>query len=557
MAGKRLCLWLCIWTLALGLISAPAGLAMTLEEPRPSGEDAPQATGHHVTLEGRTIGGGECLSYETVAPELAGNPFAADYYPGDLTVELTGQIVIESRGNLTIGTLSIGNEKERSPVIHGTLRPDGLIVVKAGGSLTLKTAAFDLDGEGLFIVQEPGGSVTLDDTPLEEALVRWAPPTVGNYYDQPEPIWLEAGTALTGDRLPKTLVSWLQTQGASQRKELALVWSMEDYDGRTDGELTLTGRFLDEEGVPLLSVFPLEVTVHWVKPDQLIITDATWLGQAAASAKLELKELPQEATEVWGEVSADGGESWQRWEGFELRRDEAVTTGVFSLPDATPRQFRIRAANQRQHLYWMSDSVLLPKESGKPSDQGGNRGGSTAVLRPSRTPEPTPSPAPTPEPTPTPAPTPEPTPTPTPTPTVEPTPVPSPSVGHGILDVPTRSTASPVEEPTPTPEATPPVAVAIAPATPAPSEPVSTVQPTPAPSVGHGIPDVPSTPSAEPIPTHSPSPEKPIPSPSVGSGIPDAPPSSAPAPVLQVLLVAAGALVCGLVGVFVARRKRK
>lgn len=552
MVRKRLCVWLCIWMLTLGLISAPAGLAMTLEESRPGEGDVSQATEHHVTLEGRTIGNGECLSYETVAPELAGNPFAADYYPGSLSVELTGQIVIETGGCLAIGTLSIGNEKEQSPVIRGTLRPDGLIVVKAGGSLTLKTAAFDLDGEGLFIVQEPGGSVTLDDTPLEEPLVQWAPPTVGNYHDQPEPIWLDSGTALTEDLLPKTLVSWLQTQGASQRKELALAWSMEDYDGRTDGELTLTGRFLDEEGTPLLSVFPLEVTVHWVKPNRLIITHTTWLGQAAASAKLELRELPEETTEVWGEVSADGGKSWQRWEDFQLRQSETVSTGVFALPDAAPRQFRIRAANERQHLYWISDSVLLPKEETKPSDQGGNRGGSTAVIRPSRTPAPAPSPTPTP--VPTPAPTPVPTPAPTPTPT--PTPVPTPTPGLEPTPVPTVEPVATME-PAPTPEVTPSAAV-IAPVAPATAP--ATLPPKPVPSAERS-PSLPPSPSPEPTAAPSPSIQPSVP-PSIAPEVTPSPAPAAvraesPAPILQVLLVAAGIVACALVGVLTARRKRK
>lgn len=550
MGTKRLCLWLCIWTLALGLFSAPAGLAMTLEEVRPDGETTSQATEHHVTLEGRTVGEGETLSYETVAPELAGNPFAADYYPGELTVEITGQIVIERGGCLAIGTLSSGNDKEASPVLRGELAPDGLIVVRAGGSLILKNVTLDLDGEGLFVVQEPGGSVDLTDTEPDPSLVAWAAPMVDNTYQQPRGLWLEEGTILTEDVLPGTLDTYLQYQGAQRWRSLALQWDMDGYDGRTVGEYALFGTFLDENGGALASVRPLTLTVHWYQPGRLVITGAVWMGDTAASAKLELKELPEEAAEVWGEVSANGGESWQRWDGFELRRGEAVTTGVFALPDPTPRQFRIRAANEREHLYWMSDSILLPKEETKPDDQGGNRGGSTAVIRPGRTPEPAPSPTPAPEPTPTPIPTPVPIPAPTPTPTpstmptVEPTPLPS------VEPVPTV-------EPTATPEVTPPAAtVPVTPAT-LPPAPVSTVQPTPAPPVGHGILDMPSTPSADPIPTSPLSTAKPTPSPSVGRGIPDAPPSSAPAPVLQVLLAAAGVAVCALVGVFVARRKRK
>ena len=183
-------------------------------------------------------------------------------------------------------------------------------------------------------------------------------------------------------------------------------------------------RFLDENGAILSSVRPLTLTVYWYQPDQLVITGAVWLGQAAASVKLELEELPEEAGEVWGEVSADGGESWQRWDGFELRQGGDVVTGVFALPDSAPRHFRLRAANERQNLYWASEPILLPKEESRPSDQGGNRGGSIAIVMPSRTPEPAPSPAPTPEPVPTPSPSPAPTPTPIPTPT-PPAPLPS------------------------------------------------------------------------------------------------------------------------------------
>lgn len=552
MVRKRLCLWFCIWTLALGLFSAPAGLAMTLEEVRPDGETTSQATEHHVTLEGRTIGEGEVLSYETVAPELAGNPFAAGYYPGELTVELTGQIVIEDGGCLTIGTLSSGNDKEASPALRGELTPDGLIVVRAGGSLVLKNVTLDLDGEGLFLVQEPGGSVELSDTEPNGGLIAWAAPMVDNTHQQPQDLWLEAGTALNEAMLPGTLDTYLQYQGVQRWESFALRWDLDGYDGQTEGECTLTGTFLDENGGGLPSVRPLTLTVHWYQPDRLIVTGAVWMGDTAASAKLELKELPEEASEVWGEVSADGGESWQRWEDFELRQSEAVSTGVFSLPDAAPRQFRIRAVNARQHLYWVSDAVLLPKEEAKPSDQGGNRGGSTAVIRPSRTPEPAPSPTPTrsPEPTPTPVPTPvptpAPTPTPTPTPTAEPTPVPS------VEPVPTvEPTAAPVPTPPPVSSMEPTPAPVVKPA------PVLAVEPTPISTPAPSPTSTPTAaPTAEPTPT-PPSPANPTPSPSVGLGIPDAPPSSAPAPVLQILLVAAGVAACALVGVFVARRKRK
>lgn len=560
MAGKRLCLWLCIWTLVLGLFSTPAGLAMTLEEPRPDGDGGDGLNVYQVTLDARVIGSGETLSYETIAPEFAGNPFAADYYPGELTVELTGQIVIEKGGCLAIGTLSGGNDKEHSPVLRGSLSSDGLIVVRPGGSLILKDVSLDLEGEGLFVIQEPGGSVALTDMEPEEGLIAWAPPTVDNTYQQPRDLWLEEGTALTGAMLPAALGTYLQYQGTQRWNKFALRWDMDAYDGQRSGECTLTGTFLDEAGEALASVRPLILTVHWYTPAQLIVTNTAWLGQTAASAKLELKELPEEATEVWGEVSADGGKTWERWGEFQYQEEEDYVSCVFSLPDSTPRHFRVQAANEEEHLYWVSEAVLLPKEETKPSDQGGNRGGSTAVIRPSRTPRPAPSPTPEPTPTPTPAPTPVPTPVPTPTPT--PTPIPTPTPVPTLPPTPT-----PAAEPTPVPTA----------------EPVPAVEPTTAPEVTPSAavmaPVTPATvppksvPSIEPRPSQLPSPtEEPTaaPSPSVQpsatpSVVPEVtlPPSPAaakaesPAPILQALLAVAGVAACALVGVLTARRKRK
>lgn len=548
MVRKRLCLWLCIVTLALGLFSAPASLAMTLEGLRPDGEEADPNV-YQVTLDARVIGSGETLSYETIAPEFAGNPFAADYYPGELTVELTGQIVIEESGCLAIGTLSSGREEEHRPVLRGSCSPDGLIVVRSGGSLVLRNVSLDLEGQGLFLVQEPGGSVVLSDMELDESLIAWAPPTVDNTYQQPRDLWLEEGTALTGAMLPVTLGTYLQYQGTQRWITLALRWDMDAYDGQRSGECTLTGTFLDEAGETLASVRPLTFTVHWYTPGQIIVTNTAWLGQTAASAKLELKELPEEATEVWGEVSADGGKTWERWGEFQYQEEEDYVSCVFSLPDSTPRHFRIRSANEEEHLYWVSEAVLLPKEETKPSDQGGNRGGSTAVVRPSRKPsEPEPTPTPTPEPTPTPTPEPTPTPAPTPTPTPSPTPEPTPSP-----EPTAEPTAEPTVEAVPTPEGTPSAVAAIAPVTSATAPPKPTASPTPTPE------PVPSpSPSGEPastpipIPTPGTAPESTSsPTPTVADG-PESPP-----PVAQAMLVAAGAALCGGVGVYVARRKRK
>lgn len=356
----------------------------------PDGESeqpAPEKNVYEVSLGSRTIGNGEWLSYETVSPSLAGNPFAEAYYPGELTVEITGQIVVESGGSLVIGTMSEGDPSQTSPVIRGTLLQEGLIVVKAGGSLTLKTVTFDLSGEGLLIVQEPGGAVYLSDTQLDGAMIRWAPPMVDNTYQQPSDLWLEEGTALTEALLPETLKTNLQYQGAQQWIDIPIQWDLSVYGEQSSGELTITGCFLDGDGNVLASSRPLELTIHWYKPDKIVVTDAIWMGETAASAKLQVDVLPDMATDIWGEVSNDGGTTWQRWDDFQIRESDEVIACVFYLPDDTPRYFRICASfisrNYRQ--YWTSDNILLPEEEG--DDSGGDRGGSITPIPPEREPE--------------------------------------------------------------------------------------------------------------------------------------------------------------------------
>lgn len=547
---RAVALGLCVWLSALCLCPGTVARAMVLGT-RPSQEGGGQGGVYRVTLDAQTVGEGETLSYETVAGSLAGNPYAGDYYPGELTVDLAGPIVIEKGGSLTIGTLSVGNPKERGPVIRGELCPQGLILVKAGGRLVLKTAALELAGEGLLLVQEPGGSVELADTAVADGLVQWAPPMVDNTYQRPLKLWLEEGTALTEELLPRTMKVPVQDRGEVGQRELALAWDLADYDGRTRGEWSVSGGFLDQTGEPLASVRPLELSVHWVAPETLVVTNTVWMGGSAATAKLELKELPDEAAEVWGEVSRDRGKSWTRWEGFELRRGEGVTAGVFSLPDAYPRQFRLRAANGDGSLRWTSDAFLLPK--GGTSDQGGNRGGGTAVTRPSRVPA-SPSPEPTAPVGPTAAPTP--TSTPTPVPTVEPTPI--PSVGHGILDVP--PTAEPSVEPTPTPSAPPtaipePTQAVLAPVEPT-STPVASSSAKPTPTAT-AEPTSTAGPSAKPTSTPAPSAE-PIP-----TTQPTLPPTPSPAPgerrlpaAVQALLVIGGLGVCVSLGILFTRKRK-
>ena len=98
------------------------------------------------------IGAGELVSYTTISPSFAGSAVPENYYPGELTVRLTGQIVVEEGGVLDIGTLSIDGP-EIGPVITGT----GQIVVKQGGQLRLTTATLSPQGQGPMILQETGG----------------------------------------------------------------------------------------------------------------------------------------------------------------------------------------------------------------------------------------------------------------------------------------------------------------------------------------------------------------------------------------------------------------
>ena len=394
---------------------------------------------YRVRLDSQIISSGAFLSFETVSPSLAGNPFAEAYYPGELTVEITGQIVVDSGGSLVIGTMSEGDPSQPSPVIRGTLLQEGLIVVKKGGSLTLKTVQCDLSGEGLLIVQEPGGSVYLADTQLAGGMIRWAPPMVDNIYQQPSDLWLEEGTVLTEALLPATLKTNLQYQGVQQWTDIPIRWDLSTYGEQSSGELTLTGCFLDGDGNVLASTRSLEIMIHWYKPDKIVVTDAVWMGETAASAKLQAEALPDMATDTWGEVSTDDGATWQRWEDFQIRESDEVTACVFYLPDNTPRHFRICASfisrNYRQ--YWASDSFLLPEE--ETDDSGGDRGGSITPIPPEREPE-------------APEPTPETQETLPPTQTQEPDPV--PETQEPVLTPETQETLPPTQtqNPDPTPE---------------------------------------------------------------------------------------------------------
>ena len=86
-----------------------------------SGDSDSSVENYTVVLDSMTIGEGECIEYTTISSEFAGNQLPEGMYPGNLTVQISGQIVVENGGFLSIGTLSIGSDSEASPVISGTL----------------------------------------------------------------------------------------------------------------------------------------------------------------------------------------------------------------------------------------------------------------------------------------------------------------------------------------------------------------------------------------------------------------------------------------------------
>lgn len=359
-------------------------------------EQAQSATAHTVQLGPYRIGAGEWVEYTTVSASFADWDLPAGMYAGELTVELQGPIVVEAGGSLSIGTLSLGGS-EASPLLRGTLTSQGIILVEAGGSLSLTDVAGDFDGEGWFVVQEPGASVELLSGDLDEGLIQWAPPSVNNQHHAPDDVWLPEGTPLTAEALPATLKTYLQYQGKEEYTDLPLAWDLSDYDGRTTGTVTLTGHFLDENGTALDSTCPLTVTVHWYATSEIVVTGSSWNGSEACTATLFLTQLPPDA-ELWGEISTDDGATWQVWPDFELLSDSNTGyAAVFFLEDDTPRLFRLAAVDYAGEQHWVSRGILLPTEDS--DDQGGNHGGSLNPIVPERTPQPTATPVPSATPT--------------------------------------------------------------------------------------------------------------------------------------------------------------
>lgn len=379
---------------------------------------------HTVTLGNCTIGEGETVSFTTISPEFADQELPQGTYAGALTVEITGPIVVEAGGMLSVGTLSVGGTDEASPVLSGTLSDTPLIVVKSGGSLKLTTVSLDLAGDGLLIVQEPGASISLTDTQLPAQVVQWAPPTVNNLYNAPDDIWLEEGTSLTQDQFLSSMMTRLQIQGQELDMELAIAWDFTPYDGRTTGEMTFIGQFLDGNGKALSSLRPLTTTVHWYSPQEITVTDTIWKGEDACSAHFAVLELPED-TQVWGEISSDGGKTWSIWPEFDITdNDQGQLYCNFYEVASTPQHYRIVAEDPWTPSFWASQAFVLPEEIG--DDPGGNRGGSTTPNSPDREPTPPVSQTPS-EPDAFPAPVDRQEDAASPTPEAEPTPTPAAS----------------------------------------------------------------------------------------------------------------------------------
>lgn len=575
------------WVLALALTAAsvPTAAAMTLgaSRPKPDGEKVERV--YEVCLDAVTIGPGEERSYLTVSSDLADDPLAQDYYPGELTVELTGPITVAAGGKLNIGKLAVGGP-EASPILRGELPPEGLIRVEAGGALWLNGVTPELVGGGIAIVQEPGALVELWDTPIGEELCQWSGPVADNRYAPKVELALARGDKLTAEHLPKKGRVWRSERGRSRYLFLPMEWDLSPCQGQTEGEATISGRYLDEDGTPLPALEPVEARVRWYPPEEIVLTESSWMGSTAASARLGYRALPEEATELWGELSRDGGESWERWEECDFDATGDHLTCTFLLSDAVPRQYRLAATDEAGSQFWRSEAVELPKEES--DDQGGNRGGSTDPLPPSREPEPveeddpaaTPAPSPTPSAEPTPIPAPESRETPPAEPTPEPTALPLPEeVAVQEVTLPPPPLA-PEPVPSAVPETEAPAAVPAPTETPAKPEaavkplaagesgPKPAAAPTATPSKPTAVPaatspepaaaptETPSKPTAAPTaspePTSAPAetPSEPSPTPRAEGSAPEAPRGSPPA--LQAALVLAGLGLCAAVGAAVA-----
>ena len=338
-----------------------------------------------VSLDNLHIQDGQHIYYTTISSENLGNSIPEGYYPGDLLVEVTGAVVIEAGGSLTIGTLSLGGP-EKSPIL--SFSQSGQIIVKAGGQLILTDTILSPSKEDLCIIQEPGGSVVLQMTQVDPQLIQWSGPLVNNLYTAPDDLWLTTGTPLTTEQLPSTMNVSVENKGTEEDTLLLLAWNLDEYNGQINGELTLTGNFLTDTGQILTSMLPLKITVHWYSPEKLIVSSAVWKGETVPTVQLTVENLPEFVT-IWGEVSADHGATWTRWESedefFVAPVESKGNACIFVLPDETPRMFRIKAEDSWKHLYWQSEEFYLHPE--EQDDSGGDRGGSVSPISPDRQPD--------------------------------------------------------------------------------------------------------------------------------------------------------------------------
>lgn len=394
---------------------------------------------------------GESLSYTVIGSEFQTDE-ESGYYAGKLTFTFSGTVVIRNGGSLSIGPVSIGGKEPRTKII-AELGESARIVVEAGGALNIVGADFEFSGAGTFVRQEPGGIVVFHDSALPEDAAEWSGPVADNSYSAPEDVYLESGTALSEELLPRELGLYVSDRGRESYMDLKLSWELGEHLGQTEGEAVLTGAFMGEDGEKIASLRPLTVNVYWYEQGELAVTDARWTGAEAVTVTLFMDSLPEDVqtSYVWGQTSPSG-EVWTDFPDFELKGNaEDGYAAIFFLgSDNEPRYFRLAASDPRGTMFWYSKGFLLPKEDEGEDDQGGNRGGGTTLFPPLREPEP--SPEPDPEPSPEPTPTPEPDPEPSP----EHTEPPQYTGPGGVLGTTgSEHTMPPTPEPTPSPEPAP------------------------------------------------------------------------------------------------------
>lgn len=112
---RRLSILLICCTLALSL-GAPA-LALVLDPPAEGGEEvgSEEIPEHNVELGALTIGEGQTVSYTVVGSQFSPEE-GSGLYAGQLNLTVTGPVVIESGGCLSIGPISVGGPEERAVI---------------------------------------------------------------------------------------------------------------------------------------------------------------------------------------------------------------------------------------------------------------------------------------------------------------------------------------------------------------------------------------------------------------------------------------------------------